>query len=126
VIGGAGRVGWKAVSFLKHKGAKVSAFDIDRHGLETLASGSNVRIEPDLEKALTGHRLFFDASPASGLIRAEHIRSDTLVAAPGVPLGLTEEAYPLVQEHLIHDPLQIGVATMLAEAMADSDSEGAR
>ena len=122
VIGGAGRVGWKAASFLKHKGAQVSAFDIDQHKLESLAMGSNIRVEAELEKSLMRHRFFFDASPAADLIRAKHIRPDTLIAAPGVPLGLTEEAYPLVQERLIHDPLQIGVATMLAEVLVDSES----
>jgi 3-methylornithyl-N6-L-lysine dehydrogenase len=118
VIGGAGRVGWKAASFLKHKGAQVSAFDIDQHKLETLAKGSDIQIEAEIEKSLMRHRLFFDASPAGDFIQAKHIKPDTLIAAPGVPLGLTEEAYALVQGRLIHDPLQIGVATMLAQALA--------
>ncbi len=123
VIGGAGRVGWKAACLLKHHGAQVSAVDIDQPGLEARAKGSGVKIEPDLMKALTEYRIFLDASPAADLIRAEHIRPDPLIAAPGVPLGLTEEAGALAQEHLIHDPLQIGVATMLAEALVDCERE---
>jgi pyrrolysine biosynthesis protein PylD len=121
VIGGAGQVGWKATSLLREKGAQVSVFDIDRRKLETLAKGSDIRIEAKLEKSLMRHRLYFDASPGAGLIRAEHIRPGTLIAAPGVPLGVKKEAYLLVQDRLIHDPLQIGVATMLAEASADSE-----
>ena len=120
VIGGAGRVGGKAISLLKHKGAQVSAFDIDQHKLEALARESDIQVEPELEESLMKHRLYFDASPAADFIRTEHLRPNTLITAPGVPLGLTEEAYLLVQERLIHDPLQIGVATMLAEAVADS------
>ena len=123
VIGGAGRVGWKATSLLKHKGAQVFAFDIDQPKLEALTRGRKVRVEAELEKSLTRHSILFDASPAADLIRAEHIRPDTFIAAPGVPLGLTEEAYPLVEERLIHDPLQIGVATMLAEVVAGSGSD---
>jgi pyrrolysine biosynthesis protein PylD len=123
VIGGAGRVGWKAVSLLRYKGAQVFAFDIDQLKLEALTRGSNVRVEAELEESLMKHRFFFDASPGTDLIRAEHIRPDTLIAAPGVPLGVTEVAYPLVQERLIHDPLQIGVATMLAEVVAGSKSD---
>jgi pyrrolysine biosynthesis protein PylD len=120
VIGAAGRVGRKAISLLKQRGARVSAFDIDQHKLKDLAKESDFQVEPELETALMRHRLYFDASPAANLIRAEHLTPNTLVAAPGVPLGLTEQAHALIQERLIHDPLQIGVATMLAEALADS------
>jgi len=123
VIGGAGRVGWKATSFLKDKGTQISVFDIDQPKLETLTRGRNIRVETKLEESLMRHHFFFDASPGADLIRAEHIRPDTLISAPGVPLGVTEEAYPLVQERLIHDPLQIGVATMLAEVVAGSGSD---
>ena len=123
VIGGAGRVGWKATSLLKDKGTQISVFDIDQLRLETLTRGSNIRVEAKLEESLMRHRFFLDASPGTDLIRAEHIRPDTLIAAPGIPLGVTEEAYPLVQERLIHDPLQIGVATMLAEVVAGSGSD---
>jgi pyrrolysine biosynthesis protein PylD len=126
VIGGAGRVGWKATSLLKDEGAQISVFDIDQRRLEALTRGSNVRVEAELEKSLMRHRLYFDASPSADLIRAEHIRPDTLIAAPGVPLGATEEAYRLVQERLIHDPLQIGVATMLAEAVAGPGANSER
>jgi pyrrolysine biosynthesis protein PylD len=126
VIGGAGRVGWKAASLLKDKGAQISVFDIDQRRLETLARGSNVRVEAELEKSLMRHRLYFDASPSADLIRAEHIRPDTLIAAPGVPLGVTGDAYRLVQERLIHDPLQIGVATMLAEVVAGPGTNSER
>jgi pyrrolysine biosynthesis protein PylD len=121
VIGGAGRVGWKATSLLKDKGAEISVFDIDQPKLEALTKGSNIRVETGLEESLMRHSIFFDASPAADLIRAEHVRPDTLIAAPGVPCGVTEETYPLIQGRLIHDPLHIGVATMLAEVVAVSE-----
>jgi pyrrolysine biosynthesis protein PylD len=74
-------------------------------------------VERDLEEALRRHSIFFDASPAADIIRSEHIQPQTLIAAPGIPLGCTTEAYGLVKDRLIHDPLQIGVATMLAEVV---------
>ena len=53
-------------------------------------------------------------------------RSFTLVepcdAAPGVPCGVSERAKRRLGGRLIHDPLQIGVATMLVEAARCSDS----
>jgi len=123
VIGGAGKVGWNAAIGLKKKGAYVSIYDIDLGRLSSLNTNYVVRVEKDLEKALEKYRILFDASPVKDLIGAEHIKSETIIAAPGIPLGLTEEAYALVRDRLIHDPLQIGVATMLAEALMNSRND---
>ena len=117
VIGGMGHVGWNAVMGLKKKGAFVSIYDIDLGKLASRSRTHGARIEEDLMKALEKHTILFDASPAADLIGAEHIRPETMIAAPGIPLGLTEEAYALVKDRLIHDPLQIGVATMLGEVL---------
>jgi pyrrolysine biosynthesis protein PylD len=118
VLGGAGRVGWHAVCALGEKGAKVAIYDPDRRRSASRVKGRDIIVEDDLEKALRRHLLLFDASPAVKIIRSEHIKPSTVIAAPGIPLGLTEGAYDLVKDRLIHDRLQIGVATMLAEALA--------
>jgi pyrrolysine biosynthesis protein PylD len=117
VIGAAGQLGWKAVDLLETKEAEVAAFDVNQSRLKELTKGRKTRVESDLEEALRRYSIFFDASPASDIIRSEHIQPQTLIAAPGIPLGCTTEAYGLVKDRLIHDPLQIGVATMLAEAL---------
>ena len=117
VIGGAGQLGWKAVDLLETKGAEVAAFDLNQSRLKELTKGRKTGVERDLEEALRRYSIFFDASPASNIIRPEHIQPETLIAAPGIPLGCTTEAYDLVKDRLIHDPLQIGVAAMLAEAL---------
>ena len=116
VIGGAGHVGWNAVLALEGKGAKVAIFDPDQDKVESLVRGHEIAVEKDLEEALRRSTLFFDASPAADIIRLRHIMSDTLIAAPGIPLGLTDEAYSVVKERVIHDMLEIGVATMLVQA----------
>jgi len=117
VIGGAGQLGWKAVDLLETKGAEVATFDLNQSKLEELTKGRKTGVERDLEEALRRHSISFDASPASNIIQPEHIQPETLIAAPGIPLGCTTEAYGLVKDRLIHDPLQIGVATMLAEVV---------
>jgi pyrrolysine biosynthesis protein PylD len=117
VIGGAGQLGWKAVDLLETKGAEVAAFDLNQSKLKELTKGRKTRIERDLEEALRRYSIFFDASPAADIIQSDHIRPETLLAAPGIPLGCTMAAYDLVKDRMIHDPLQIGVATMLAEAL---------
>jgi pyrrolysine biosynthesis protein PylD len=117
VIGGAGQLGWKAVDLLETKGAEVAAFDLNQSKLKELTKGRKTRVERDLKEALRRYSIFFDASPAADIIQSEHIRPETLLTAPGIPLGCTTQAYGLVKDRLIHDPLQIGVATMLAEAL---------
>lgn len=116
VIGGAGRVGWNAVLSLEKRGARVAVFDPDQDRVKSLVEGREIVVERDLEEALGRHTLFFDASPAEDIIQSKHITSETLIAAPGMPLGLTEEAYTVVKERLLQDVLEIGVATMLVQA----------
>ena len=70
-----------------------------------------------LERALQHYAFVFDATPAGGFIEARHIRPDTVIAAPGIPLGVSPEAVARIEERLIHDPLQIGVTTMMALAV---------
>lgn len=120
VLGGAGGVGWNAVLSLKKKGAKVAVFDPNQKKVESLVRGNEIIVERNLEEALIRYTVFFDASPAANIIQAKHIKPETVVAAPGMPLGLSEEAYFLVKGRLIHDVLEIGVATMLAQAVVSN------
>ena len=71
-----------------------------------------IKIESDFDAALDGHSLVVDATNAAGIIHAKDISSQTFIAAPGMPLGLTREAANKVSDRFLHDPLQIGVATM--------------
>jgi len=118
VIGAAGNVGWHAVRFLIAGGAKVSAYDLDQDRLNALASGVRVEVVRDLDKSLREHAIYFDASPAADIIPARYVGTETIISAPGIPLGVSQEAYEIVKERIIHDPLQIGVAAMLANAIS--------
>ena len=124
VIGGAGRVGWNAVLSLKSRGARVAACDLNQQKMESLGKEHQIMVERNLEEALGRYAVLFDASPAANIIEAKHIRPETLIAAPGMPLGLTEEAYSLVEQRLIHDVLEIGVATMFVHASCISQKSG--
>lgn len=114
---GAGRVGQHACRALQKFGAKVGIFDINEEKAESLAKQTGEFAEKDLFTALSEYSILFDASPAPEIIQAQHIKDDTSIAACGIPAGLTPEAFALVQERLIHDPLQIGVATMAVMAV---------
>ena len=71
-----------------------------------------IKIESGFEAALAGHSLVVDATNAAGIIQAKDISPQTLIAAPGMPLGLSHDALTRVSARLLHDPLQTGVATM--------------
>ncbi|MGD8443243.1 MAG: hypothetical protein PVI94_07080, partial [Desulfobacterales bacterium] len=100
--------------------ARVSIYDIGPSKSQNLAAkiksacDSDIIIENDLETALAEYRLIIDASPAADIIQAHHITPDTYISAPGVPLGLSDKARLKISNRLLHDPLQIGVATMVA------------
>lgn len=118
VIGGAGRVGLNAVMCLDEKKAKVAVYDPGHEKCSDIFKKYKVCVETDLDAALKKYRLIFDASDAGGIIKPEHIYPDTFVAAPGIPPGLTEKACFKVKDRLIHDVLQIGVATMFAKVLS--------
>ncbi len=52
----------------------------------------------------------------SQVIDADSVSAKTIVAAPGMPCGVTPQATAKLGQRLLHDPLQIGVACMLADA----------
>lgn len=121
---GCGPVGRHALRALAARGALLAAHDPKRERVQAAkaelsgAAGAPLRVEQDLEQALLRHELIFDATPAPAFIRERHIGANTCVSAPGVPLGLDPAALRAIGARLVHDPLQIGVAVMLAEAAA--------
>ncbi len=117
---GAGGVGVGAARALEKMGARLGVFDRDKSRAKKLAREVQGVAEKDYEQALQSYRILVDATPASGIIEAKHIQPTTAIAAPGVPLGLSPEAQTHIESRLIHDLLQIGVATMMAFAVKPS------
>jgi pyrrolysine biosynthesis protein PylD len=120
---GAGVVGWHAIAAVQALGARVSVYDPDPKKIRDLESEAGLAVEKDLEEALQNFELIVDASPAAGIIKERHIKPDTAIAAPGLPLGLCPGALVSIGDRLIHDPLQIGVATMLVLAIQGEKKE---
>ncbi len=119
---GCGPVGCSATQSLIRMGARVSVYDIDIESSNELAAvidhtfDTKIQVARTLDTALVRHKLIIDASPAPDIIQAHHITPETYVSAPGVPCGLDSEAKTKISERLLHDPLQLGVATMLVSA----------
>lgn len=113
---GAGRVGTVAIAFLKQLGANISLFELNPKRLQRWKH-TGINIEKNLFKVLPQFKYIIDASPEPEFIDLAHLHPDAAIAAPGIPLGLTGEAYRVFKERVIHDPLQIGVAAMLSMAV---------
>jgi pyrrolysine biosynthesis protein PylD len=120
---GCGPVGRSATAELVAMKARVSVYDINSTRsidlAEAIKQSSNVTIQiiKDLDQALKSHKFIIDASPAIDIIPARYITPDTYISAPGVPIGLDQEARLKIGNRWLHDPLQIGVATMTMLAL---------
>jgi len=115
---GCGPVGAAAVEALLQRGARVSVHDLNDKRMEELARRARAGITTETAPAMGDWELFFDASNGTEIIGSEHVREKTLVAAPGMPCGVTDAAVEKLGPRLLHDPLQIGVAAMLADILA--------
>lgn len=119
---GAGAVGKSSALALAKYGANVSVYDLKLLASQELAvmmekKGYTVKIETNLEQSLQEHRILVDASPAKGIIMNKYITGDTMIAAPGIPLGVEDKGLEKLSERMIHDPLQLGVATMIFDVL---------
>ncbi|SLM29593.1 FAD dependent oxidoreductase [Desulfamplus magnetovallimortis] len=123
LVMGCGPVGQSAAETLINLGAKITLYDIAEKKAQLLKSKINknflhnhknhIEVATDIKKELANHRLIIEATPVDDTIGKEFIYPETLVAAPGVPLGLSIEALNAIPEnHLIHDKLELGVAVM--------------
>ena len=119
---GCGPVGTFAALRLARMGANLTVCDSDaRRGRQLVGriqKKSDVKIcwVDNVAALLSRTRYVVDASPASDIISAENISPDTVIAAPGVPLGLTSAALNCIGTNFYHDNLPLGVATMLLSA----------
>lgn len=115
---GAGPVGISAVATLLHRGAAVTVFDIDNSkALQLVERLPTLNVADSLQKALSCADFVLDATPSDGFLSVGMLCGGTIVAAPGVPLGIEKESLGALKESLIHDVLEIGVATMLFDVL---------
>jgi len=116
---GVGRLGRKAAKCLIDLGAEITIYDINKNLERSMAKelsdkcDSTVRSGFTLDEALSKINIIFDASSGNGFITGDQVTRQTYVAAPGVPLGLDRDALYKIKRRVVHDPLQIGVASML-------------
>ena len=126
LVVGSGQVGSAAAEWMVKKGASITIYNRTQERADSLMRalegkyGTSIEIAVDLDAALFEHELILDASSMDAYIDDCHIQSNTYIAAPGMPLGLTNNAVKKIGSRLIHDPLQLGVAVMLYSILKQS------
>ena len=119
LVMGCGPVGAAAARMLLSFNSRVALYDVHRPAARSLKerlcvypTTSRIRIEPDINQALTNYQYIIEATPAPNTIPDELISDQMVVAAPGVPLGVSIKGCHILENRLVHDKLELGVAAM--------------
>lgn len=119
---GCGPLGSYAAKALVKMGVLLSVCDIHPQRTSTLQKEiadelkTIIQIDNNWRSTSGKYQYIIDATPSVDLIEASVITSNTYVAVPGVPCGLSLEARKKLSNRYLHDPLQLGVATMVIDA----------
>jgi len=114
---GLGPVGQAAANWLHSQGAHLVVHDRDPNKQAGFLSGrGRIRGAKSVGEVLGETNLVIDATNDSDIIKAGQLKRRLILAAPGIPLGIDDPSSHMVD--LIHDPLQLGVAAMMVQAVA--------
>lgn len=108
---GFGIIGRLALAELQRRGAEVSVLERDP---ERMRQALELGAKPCEPHSLAEHDYIFDATNEGGWVGPQTLRESAYISAPGVPLSLDTEAQERHRERLVHDPLQLGTAVMVA------------
>ncbi|MDD2414944.1 MAG: 3-methylornithyl-N6-L-lysine dehydrogenase PylD [Eubacteriaceae bacterium] len=107
---GAGPVGTAAAQTLMKAKMKVAVYDIDIRKSQRLAE--TIRADHCLQETpdYRSYRYIVDATTAGDFIDDQDVTPDTIIAAPGMPRGVSDAACQ--KATVIHNTLELGVMTM--------------
>lgn len=109
---GAGPVGQAAIEFLREKNVQVVLGESDRDKARVCSEKyPDIRIAADWTVGSYSH--IIEATPIADLIKTKNITDLSIIAAPGVPFGVAPAAARKADK-IIHNLLELGVATMLS------------
>lgn len=126
LVMGCGPVGRAAVAKLSALKARVGLYDCRvAHAVrlqESFCANNGhpapvLQVETSLESCLAKYRYILEATPSPDTIPENLILEKTMVAAPGVPLGISKQGCKRLQNRLIHDRLELGVAAMAVDLL---------
>ena len=115
LILGGGKVGEESIKYVRARRADPVCYELNEKKAEVLSQKYNIKCynSESLNQIAQNFDLILDATPAADIITADMVDQNTYLAAPGVPAGFTEKASEVLEDRLLHDPLQLGVAGMV-------------
>ena len=121
---GAGPVGTSAAEYFVSRGADVVIYDKMPEKCSQFVEKPHFKVAGSLAEALAASSLYFEATTARDTITLQDMSADTLVAAPGIPLGVSSDAMERFGSQVIHDPLELGVASMAFDLQVKAALKG--
>ena len=112
---GAGPVGWAAVRYFLEKKARVFIYDLDIYKAGQMKEAFPAVTMLDEWQNRTWTRIL-DATTAGHFIPPAAVSGQTVIAAPGMPMGVPPETGQKCAK-VIHNTLELGVAAMLCEVV---------
>ncbi len=113
---GAGPVGLAAASYLASQELVPVISDLDKAKAAQLTSQlpqARLMAQTDAKRDFN---YIIDATPAAGVITKEDVSKNSIIAVPGMPCGVDAAAASLAL--VIHNPLELGVAAMYFDCLA--------
>ncbi|WP_133968741.1 3-methylornithyl-N6-L-lysine dehydrogenase PylD [Eubacterium limosum] len=112
---GAGPVGCAAAQYFLEKKARVFIYDLDIYKAGQMKEAFPEITMLDEWQNRTWTRIL-DATTAGNFIPSSVVSGDTVIAAPGMPVGVPPETAQKCAR-VIHNTLELGVAAMLCEVV---------
>lgn len=120
---GCGPVGFNAATQLLLLGWDVTLYDKDigkaestRQLLQNVHGGpdtvSQARVTVDKGAKPENYFFIVDATPEPQLISEQQLSDSIHLVIPGVPPGITTESFSILGKRVVHDKLELGVASM--------------
>jgi len=116
---GCGPVGMAGAEALVKARARVALYDPDKSAalaveknLKKSRDRASVMVLDNLHSEFSNYSYVLEASPVGTSIADDWITDQLHVAAPGVPLGVSEKGEGILGHRLVHDKLELGVAAM--------------
>jgi len=115
LILGAGTVGQSAAKYLSAKGGIPVICDLQEEKAAILAEQIKNAKSVKAPALIRDYSYILDASTTGSFITEKDVSGDTIIAAPGMPRGVTYEACKIA--NVIHNPLELGIITMYFQCL---------
>lgn len=107
---GAGPVGCAAARYIRECGGTPCICDIDLRREKEAVKNVKGAVALHGIVRISDYPYIVDATTSGGFITADDVTEKTIIAAPGMPCGVTDEARRIAE--VIHNPLELGTMTM--------------